>query len=388
MILHVVFDNIYLRKFIEMINRNLGKERHAFVVLSYDPIRHLDNREHDNVHFMRAHRRFSLLRGEDAKKFSSLIRDSDRAVIHHLSDAAIRLLHGTKIEKNWVLWGSDLYDYIPIPLFQSRTRDLLASSAEGGLVNRAKQGRRALVALWRNRRRKAFVREIDNVMTCIEGDYRLVVEHFRTKARRVHFSYPIPVDFDDLNATDRPAIPKKYDFKSKYEYVIQLGNSGYPSNNHVEVLHRLRNIESGNFCVVAILSYGDNPAYIRGVIEQGRALLGERFIPITEYLEPEAYAGILRQIDVAIMNHNRQQGMGNIVSLLYMGKKVFLSEGVTTFGYLTEAGIAVYPVQSIDRSELKQLASLSEEKKAANRLRIYEMFKDDQALANIRAAFE
>ena len=40
-----------------------------------------------------------------------------------------------------------------------------------------------------------------------------------------------------------------------------------------------------------------------------------------------SYISFLGSIDIGIFNNNRQQGMGNITNLLYLGKKVYLSKG-------------------------------------------------------------
>lgn len=42
----------------------------------------------------------------------------------------------------------------------------------------------------------------------------------------------------------------------------------------------------------------------------------------------EEYLGLLAKIDIAILNHKRQQAMGNITTLLGLGKKYILGIGM------------------------------------------------------------
>lgn len=49
----------------------------------------------------------------------------------------------------------------------------------------------------------------------------------------------------------------------------------------------------------------------------------------------------LSSLDIAIFAHNRQQGFGNTVSLLGMGKTVYLKEEVTTYQALEKIGLKI-----------------------------------------------
>ena len=71
---------------------------------------------------------------------------------------------------------------------------------------------------------------------------------------------------------------------------ILLGNSATPSNNHLEALELLRDRLPAGGRVVSPLSYGKAPSgYARAVSEAGRAALGVRFDPISEWMPIETY---------------------------------------------------------------------------------------------------
>ena len=65
-------------------------------------------------------------------------------------------------------------------------------------------------------------------------------------------------------------------------------------------------------------------------------------------LDTDKYLNLLYDIDVAIMNHDRQQGLGNILPLLYFAKKVFMRSGTSSFEYLESIGCHLYDISSFD----------------------------------------
>ena len=103
------------------------------------------------------------------------------------------------------------------------------------------------------------------------------------------------------------------------------------------------------------MSYGGNQEYIEYVIKKGKQFFGNRFIPIMEFMEPEDYFSLLKQIDVAIMNHNRAQAVGNVFALLYLGKPVFLKSETSTFKELTDLGFKLFKVEDLADVNLKSI---------------------------------
>jgi hypothetical protein len=72
----------------------------------------------------------------------------------------------------------------------------------------------------------------------------------------------------------------------------------------------------------------------------------------------EDYLNIIYNIDIALFAHNRQQGMGNLIQLLGLGKKVYLDSKTTQWKLCQNLGIKVYDVNGdinldIDSEELE-----------------------------------
>ena len=116
---------------------------------------------------------------------------------------------------------------------------------------------------------------------------------------------------------------------------------------------RLSKMEEQNFKIICPLSYGP-PIYIKKIIEKGKMLFGDRFIPLLDFLNPDKYFCILKQIDLAIMYHNRQQGMGNIQILVYLGKPICMKNTSGLF-YLVEKCVSVVSTQNLEKLILNKI---------------------------------
>ena len=62
----------------------------------------------------------------------------------------------------------------------------------------------------------------------------------------------------------------------------------------------------------------------------------------------EKYLEFLSEIDIAIFAHKRQQAFGNIISLLGMGKKVYLDEVSTLNGVCQEYNLRNFVLDNLD----------------------------------------
>jgi dTDP-N-acetylfucosamine:lipid II N-acetylfucosaminyltransferase len=65
----------------------------------------------------------------------------------------------------------------------------------------------------------------------------------------------------------------------------------------------------------------------------------DTFLPLTEYNK------IIRSCGIVIMNHHRQQAVGNILASILLGSKVYLSEKNTILQYLRGIGIFVFSIE-------------------------------------------
>ncbi|WP_353220984.1 TDP-N-acetylfucosamine:lipid II N-acetylfucosaminyltransferase [Salinisphaera sp. S4-8] len=267
--------------------------------------------------------------GTDVRKYTStaqvaqLVYDiwrSDKVIVHGLLDPnVVKLLAAqpwAHKKTYWVIWGADLYAY----------------------ARRKRNFRQAA-----NERIKAYlIRRIYGLLTYIPGDVELARKWYG--ATGTHFDC-----FMYLSNIYRPrsAVRKGSDVIN-----IQLGNSAAPTNNHIEVLHQLGKYRDENINILTPLSYG-NRLYAENVINVGKRIFGEKFVAITDFMSGNDYSDFLGSIDIAIFNHDRQQAMGNTITLLGMGKTVFMRRDITPWQLFSSLGITLGDVEYFELKKFR-----------------------------------
>lgn len=234
----------------------------------------------------------------------------------------------------WIIWGADLYEY---------------------------QSRR--VGFNRNLRelfRRFFIRRVGNLVTYIKGDVELARQWYGAKGTH-HECIMYLSNVVDPKMTMEPAPASDYD-----GWKILLGNSADPGNNHIEALERLLPFKDQAIKIYAPLSYGDQN-HAKKVIIQGKTWFGDKFVPLTDFMPFEQYLELLKSLDIAIFNHQRQQAMGNTITLLGMGKTVFMRSDVSQCRFLKSLGIKL---NDVERLELCRVAP-DEAKENAHVVRSY-----------------
>lgn len=175
--------------------------------------------------------------------------------------------------------------------------------------------------------------------------------HLKKGAEFLHFSfYPL----------ERMVSKELYEDSNPVGNNILLGNSASFTNNHLEAIDLISELGLGKLKVYCPLSYG-NEQYAKKVIKYGKQHLGEVFTPVKEFLPLDQYNDILKSCGVVIINTYRGQAAGNILSTLFQGSKVFLSEKNLIYHYLKRIGCFVYSVEGdlpyISKQAIGPLAS-------------------------------
>jgi len=132
---------------------------------------------------------------------------------------------------------------------------------------------------------------------------------------------------------------------------ILVGNSASFSNNHLEIFGQLADLDISGRKIVVPLSYG-NPEYRDEIVARGRRLFGEAFTPLIDMLSLEEYLSVVASCNVVIMNHKRQQALGNIGAALYHGAHLFLDEANTTVDFFRSRGAFIYTTKELKADDL------------------------------------
>ncbi len=241
-------------------------------------------------------------------------RMADKIIIHGLFDEAILALLAAapdvRAKSTWVLWGGDLYGHLDPP-----------------------SGIRQAAA---RRLRRYVIARIPQIATHIPGDADLCRTHFGwaggylNSITYVNTTVPEPSE----------GAPRRYVPDGRRPIRVLAGNSASPTNRIEDLLTRLASIDDGTMEVHCALAYGDDDVR-REATELGQSKFGDRFHPILSMVPYPAYLDFLRTVDVAMFNHERQEAVGNILSLLSFGTRVFLHSHTTTWSLLAGLGVAV-----------------------------------------------
>lgn len=311
MVLHI-FTQVadYALEFIRLLNEKFETEGHIIVFRNKSRKEILEGKFNLKIVFLET-------RKELVSNMPSLLESADK-IIFHSFPVSRSLLFWFRYRKYchkgvWSVWGQDAYWY---------------NFCEKTLENRLYE--------WIRTR---LIRRLSMILCPIRGDYDFIHDHYKTKAIYQPGMYPIPTDFDALRRIQNST-------GEKLNIHIQVGNSSNPTNNTLEVLQYLANNTDNKCLIFCPLSYG-NEYYARTVMDYGKKELGERFYPMTTFLNREEYASFVASVDILIMNHQRQQGLGNIFSYLYLGKKVYIRSDNSSFQFFEEHGIKVYDTRML-----------------------------------------
>ena len=212
------------------------------------------------------------------------------------------------------MWGGDLYSYIT--------------------------SKKSIRNAFGRYRKKKVISKIGHLITYIKGDYELAQKWYGAKGK-YHECFMYPSN-----------LYKEYHVQEKQHTGtnILVGNSADPSNNHLEVLDKLEAYKDQDITIYVPLSYG-NQDYAKQVIAEGKKRFGDRFQPLTEFMPFEKYLKLLGVIDIAIFNHKRQQAMGNTITLLGLGKKVYMRSDATQWVFFQNRGIKVFDIEEFEITE-------------------------------------
>lgn len=167
---------------------------------------------------------------------------------------------------------------------------------------------------------------------------------------------------------------------------VLVGNSATYENNHLDIFEALEKIDFVDREITCPLSYG-REEYRSEVIKKGREVFGNKFNEITAFLPYDEYVELLSNCSVVLMNHRRQQALGNIMLMLCMGAKVFLRNENPAYVFLKKEGYIVFSIQDIVDKE-KLATPLSKTEKKINRELLRERYLDKNFLEKIKNYYD
>lgn len=282
------------------------------------------------------------------KKFYTETCEANKIILHGLfASKLIVLLFCCPWLLNkcyWFIWGGDLYRR------EFDNRNL----------------KRHLLEFIRSR----VISNIGYLVTYVHGDVELARQWYGAKG-----SYISCLMYPSNLCKHQRDIPKK-----QAAVNIQVGNSADPSNNHIEIFNILEKFKDGDIRIYVPLSYGDKN-YAESIIENGYERFGEKFYPLTQFVTYEKYINFLNDVDIAIFNHRRQQAMGNTITLLGLGKTVYMRSNITSWSMFRSLDIKIFDIDGFS------LNIIDEKEKLNNQLKLKEYFSEEKLTDQLALIF-
>lgn len=288
----------FLAPLIDFIDKNFGREPHKYVFITSPRYEYNLTKEHD-IEFLYS----------DDDIFITLLnymKESKKIILHGLKRDKINKIFFQNrylLKKSfWIMWGGDFY-------FPEK----------------------------QNKLQKFVIEEISYLVTGTIGEVEYVRDHYNAKGIHIKAFVYISNMYKDIEILPR----------SDNTIKILVGNSSTKTNHHIEVFNILKKYKDKNIEIIVPLSYGDFK-YGMKVMEYGYTNFGLKFKPLLDFMSEKEYNNLLSAIDIGIFNHNRQQGMGNIITLLGLGKKVFMNSNVTTYKMFKNNNIEIFNIENFN----------------------------------------
>ncbi len=311
MTLHVLILDKFTQPFYHYATEVLHLQRQQFLFISDKPS---ELKPSANLHWIKTPISKNIF--FNLKLFFKLCFKAKRIVLHGDPLLHFFMLFPFFIKKtNWLIYGQELYS-----------------------LNKQK-GTRSLI-------KKFVLSRVKNHITHIKGDSDLANTLLNSKAKFIYS----PMYLSNVVDTEQ-FHPTKVSEKSKL--TLMIGNSTDPTNNHKAVFEKILKYQDDIELIYCPLSYGMYDDYKNEIKALGQELFGTKFVPIEKFMSFDEYKTFLASVDVVIFNHNRQEGMGVTLTLLSLGKIIYVSPHTTSYESLIRRGCQIYDIALIDTEGLK-----------------------------------
>jgi len=335
MILHIVPDE----KFIDTAYRSFeaaNLDNNEFVIIG---------KKHLLRYIKKTPIRFIERREFGSKKFVDSLKNYDMVCLHWMDDAKMQLLARAdqSVKFVWIGWGGDYYDLItgdttkllkPKTLALSQKHRIQASSLS--LKSKIKQIIKKII--YKKIEKQHIINRIDFFAPVLYEDYELLLKAIPDfKPHYLAWNYGTLED-DMIKGFEDHVISGKN---------ILIGNSATYENNHLDIFEYIRPLNLDSRKILAPLSYGDMQ-YRDLVASEAKMHFDEHFVSVEGFMPISEYVSMLSSCSVAIMGHLRQQALGNIVIMIYLGAKVFLDRHNPVYLFFKKHHTFIYALDEIE----------------------------------------
>lgn len=294
-------------------------------------------------------------------KFAKGMARYDFVVIHWL-DGLAKYIVRTAPENTkfvWIGWGGDYYCYLQKNLYLPMTEKIVANLhntiPKSNFKGRVKEYIKNKVIFRAIKDIGDVCKNIKYFAPVLREDYHLLADELECFKRLQY------VDWNYGTLEDHFVGDQAISVNGGN---ILIGNSATPENNHLEAFHLIKDLDLHGRQIICPLSYG-NYEYAKAVIDAGKRLFGSKFMPLTDFVHIDAYRELLSGCSIVIMNHLRQQALGNIVIMMHVGAKIFLNQNNPVYAFFRNRGAVIFTTNELGSASINH--SLTDHEISKNR---------------------
>lgn len=373
MILHIIIDQKFIDTAYNIFERLYpGKNEYILPTLDKE-IKYIRKTKFKKLSY------FELIK----KDFYKNLNKYDFVVIHCLTNICKYIIARapSNIKFVWIGWGSDYYQFINKDLLLKDTKKLKRKHDIENFINDLKKinFKKFIKAILVNiifKDINKLINKIDYFAPVLYEDYVLFKNSikFKTSIKYIEWNY----------GTLEENFVQDFNLKVKANNIL-VGNSASYENNHLETFNLLKKFNLFNRKIIAPLSYG-NKKYCQEIINYGKNIFKDNFYPLVDFFDLKDYINIISSCNIVIMNHKRQQALGNIITMLYAGAKVFLDKENTIYSFFKRNGVYIFTIDDINQQNLD--SKLDEDKIIKNREILINLWGEKTILEKTKNLFE
>lgn len=260
----------------------------------------------------------------------------------------------------WIIWGIDLYNW-------KRPENSLRNIIINKLNHYCRCHMKAVIAL-------------------VEPDKTYYQQNFNSKIPC--YVTPYPISKESFDAMDKYRNWKARENKITY---IQVAHNAHTFNRHIEILESLLPYADENMTLFLPMSYGNDwhtssPQYGKNVQQFAYENFPDKVHIMYKLMPQLKYTEFLWNMDISIFNAARQNALGNILKLLYMGNKVYLTPDGPLYKFFKDKNFEIYNTKDVGKISYEEFIKPSQNINAIKWIR--ETYHPDYAKYTWKTCFE
>lgn len=315
---------IFNEEYIKLINNNFDMTEHTFF-LRY-PLKEIQNKY---LNCILDEKCFEV---DSLKKIE---KEYDYIFMHSKFYSNKEIL---KIKKNtlrkivWCVWGHDLYE---------RKKSL---SKIQSLKHKVK------IIIMKFARVDKVISQFKAIVIGYKADELMIRKKYGSSVKILNALYGSGYYKEDI---DKIVLDNQ---KTDDTIHIMIGHSAFDFLQHKKYLDLLSQYRNENIKIVLILSYGSKQ-YAEEIEEYAKSIYKDKVLIIKEFINSLEYIKLLNTIDIAIFDYEHQAAFGNIIVLMYLCKKLYLSPTGVMFKGLSAEDIPIYSCNEIKNASFDEFCS-------------------------------